>query len=161
PRSFFDKLNEWARSEMGAPGLGYIVFEADGGKGPIAKFVPADMQNKIMAKAGIKAGDALFFAADKPADAAKPAGAARTRIGEELGLVAKDRFEFCWIVGFPMYEWNEEEKKVDFSHNPFSMPNMEVAEFLKLDPNDRDKLLSIKAIQYDIVCNGVELSSGA
>ena len=103
----------------------------------------------------------VFFAADKPAAAAKLAGAARTKIGEELGLIAKDRFELCWIVDFPMYEWSEEEKKIDFSHNPFSMPNMEVAEFLKLDPNDRDTLLGIKAIQYDIVCNGVELSSGA
>jgi len=161
PRSWFDKLNEWARGEMGAAGLGYIVFEADGGKGPIAKFIPADVQNRIAAKAGIKAGDAVFFAADKPAGAARLAGAARTRIGEELGLVQKDRFEFCWIVDFPMYEWNEEEKKIDFSHNPFSMPNYPIDEFLALDPADRDKILAIKAIQYDIVCNGVELSSGA
>jgi aspartyl-tRNA synthetase len=161
PRSFFDKLNEWARSDMGAPGLGYIVYEADGGKGPIAKFIPADVQQKIAAKAGIKAGDAVFFAADKPANAAKLAGAARTKIGEELGLLGKDRFEFCWIVDFPMYEWNEEEKKIDFSHNPFSMPNMAAEEFLKLDAKDRDKILALKAIQYDIVCNGVELSSGA
>jgi len=161
PRSFFDKLNEWARADMGAPGLGYIVFEADGGKGPIAKFVPADVQQKIAAKAGIKAGDAVFFAADKPSSAAKLAGAARSKIGEELGLLGKDRFEFCWIVDFPMYEWNEEEKKIDFSHNPFSMPNLAAEEFLKLDAKDRDKILALKAIQYDIVCNGVELSSGA
>ncbi|HLL27781.1 MAG TPA: aspartate--tRNA ligase [Xanthobacteraceae bacterium] len=161
PRSFFDKLNEWARSDMGAPGLGYIVFEADGGKGPIAKFIPAEVQQKIATKAGIKAGDAVFFAADKPAAAAKLAGAARTKIGEELGLLQKDRFEFCWIVDFPMYEWNEEEKKIDFSHNPFSMPNMAAAEFLALDAKDQDRILALKAIQYDIVCNGVELSSGA
>jgi aspartyl-tRNA synthetase len=161
PRSFFDKLNDWARSDMGAPGLGYIVFEADGGKGPIAKFVPAEVQQKLVAKAGIKPGDALFFAADKPAAAAKLAGAARTRIGEELGLIKKDQFAFCWIVDFPMYEWNEEEKKIDFSHNPFSMPNFPVEEFLKLDPAEHEKILAIKAIQYDIVCNGVELSSGA
>jgi aspartyl-tRNA synthetase len=161
PRSWFDKLNEWARSDMGAPGLGYIVFEADGGKGPIAKFIPAGVQAKIMAKAGLKAGDVVFFAADKPAAAAKLAGAARTKIGEELGLIAKDRFELCWIVDFPMYEWNEEEKKIDFSHNPFSMPNQGVEEFLALDPADREKILSLKAIQYDIVCNGTELSSGA
>jgi aspartyl-tRNA synthetase len=161
PRSFFDKLNEWARADMGAPGLGYIVFDADGGRGPIAKFIPADVQERIAAKAGIKAGDAVFFAADKPAAAARLAGAARTRLGEELGLVAKDRFEFCWIVDFPMYEWNEEEKKIDFSHNPFSMPNLTPENFLALDPADRDKILAIKAIQYDIVCNGVELSSGA
>jgi aspartyl-tRNA synthetase len=161
PRSFFDKLNDWARQDMGAPGLGYIVFDADGGKGPIAKFIPADVQARIMEKAGVRAGDAVFFAADKPAAAAKLAGAVRSKIGEELGLIAKDRFEFCWIVDFPMYEWNEEEKKIDFSHNPFSMPNMAVDDFLALDPPDHEKILSIKAIQYDIVCNGVELSSGA
>ena len=161
PRSFFDKLNDWARQDMGAPGLGYIVFDADGGKGPIAKFIPPDVQATIRAKAGVGAGDAVFFAADKPAGAARLAGAARTRIGEELGLVAKDRFEFCWIVDFPMYEWNEEEKKIDFSHNPFSMPNMGMDEFLALDPSDRETILAIKAIQYDIVCNGIELSSGA
>jgi aspartyl-tRNA synthetase len=161
PRSFFDKLNDWARQDMGAPGLGYIVFDADGGKGPIAKFIPPDVQAKIMAKAGVGAGDVVFFAAGKPAAAARLAGAARTRIGEELGLIAKDRFEFCWIVDFPMYEWNEEEKKIDFSHNPFSMPNMALEEFLALDPSDRETILSIKAIQYDIVCNGIELSSGA
>jgi aspartyl-tRNA synthetase len=161
PRSWFDKLNDWARSEMGAGGLGYVVLEGDGGKGPIAKFIPADVQARIFAAAGTKAGDAVFFAADKPAGAARLAGAARSRIGEELGLIAKDRFELCWIVDFPMYEWNEDEKKIDFSHNPFSMPNMEAAEFLALDPHDRDRILGLKAIQYDIVCNGVELSSGA
>ena len=161
PRSFFDKLNDWARQDMGAGGLGYIVFDADEGKGPIAKFIPPDVQAKIRSKVGVGAGDAVFFAADNPAAAARLAGAARTRIGEDLGLVGKDRFEFCWIVDFPMYEWNEEEKKVDFSHNPFSMPNMAIEEFLALDPSDREKILSIKAIQYDIVCNGVELSSGA
>jgi len=161
PRSWFDKLVDWARQDMGAAGLGYIVFETDGGKGPIAKFIPADVQAAIMAKAGIGAGDAVFFAADQPAGAAKLAGAARSKIGQELGLIDRDRFEFCWIVDFPMYEWNEEEKKIDFSHNPFSMPNMAVEDFLALDPIDREKILSIKAIQYDIVCNGVELSSGA
>ncbi len=165
PRSFFDKLNDWARQDMAAPGLGYIVFETQGsaveGKGPIAKFVPADVQNRILAKSGAGAGDAVFFVADRPSAAAKLAGAARARIGDELGLVDRDRFEFCWIVDFPMYEWNEEEKKIDFSHNPFSMPNTAIDEFLALDPTDRDKILSIKAIQYDIVCNGTELSSGA
>jgi aspartyl-tRNA synthetase len=165
PRSWFDKLNDWARQEMGAPGLGYIVFEEKGdsleGKGPIAKFIPAEIQARLAAKAGIKAGDALFFAADKPAAAAKLAGAARTKIGEELGLIAKDQFNLCWIVDFPMYEWSEEEKKIDFSHNPFSMPNLDIDEFLALDPADNEKILGIKAFQYDIVCNGVELSSGA
>jgi aspartyl-tRNA synthetase len=167
PRSFFDKLIDWARADMGAAGLGYIVFEreeADGavvGKGPIAKFIPADVQATIMTKAGLKAGDAIFFAADQPAAAAKLASAARAKIAEEFGLVAKDRFEFCWIVDFPMYEWNQEENRIDFSHNPFSMPNMPADEFLALDPADRETILSIKAIQYDIVCNGTELSSGA
>jgi aspartyl-tRNA synthetase len=161
PRSWFDKLVEWARSEMGAAGLGYIVCEGDEGKGPIAKFVPSEIQQRIRAKAGIGSGDCVFFAADKPAGAAKLAGAARTRIGEELGLIDKQRFEFCWIVDFPMYEWNEEEKKIDFSHNPFSMPNLDVEEFLALDPADHETILGLKAIQYDIVCDGTELSSGA
>jgi aspartyl-tRNA synthetase len=161
PRSFFDKLIDWARSDLGAPGLGYIVFEADGGKGPIAKFVPPEVQAKLMAKSGIKPGDAVFFAADKPNSAVKVAGAVRTRIAEDFNLLDKDRFEFCWIVDFPMYEWNEEEKKIDFSHNPFSMPNMPPEEFLALDPADEDRILRLHAIQYDIVCNGVELSSGA
>jgi aspartyl-tRNA synthetase len=161
PRSFFDKLVDWARADMGAAGLGYIVFDAEGGKGPIAKFVPPDVQKRIAAKAGIAAGDAVFFAADKPSAAAKLAGAARSRLGAELGLVAKEEFAFCWVVDFPMYEWNEEEKKIDFSHNPFSMPNYPHDAFLALDPADHEKILGIKAIQYDIVCNGLELSSGA
>jgi aspartyl-tRNA synthetase len=166
PRSFFDKLNDWARQEMGAPGLGYIVFEKEAGavlgKGPIAKFIPAEVQARMVADAGLQAGDALFFAAaDRPDTAARLAGAARTRLGEELGLIDKHRFEFCWIVDFPMYEWNEEEKRIDFSHNPFSMPNMPAEEFLTLDAADREKILSLRAIQYDIVCNGIELSSGA
>ncbi len=91
----------------------------------------------------------------------KFAGPARTKVGEDLNLIQKGRFEFCWIVDFPMYEWNEEEKRIDFSHNPFSMPNMAAEEFLALDPADHETILSIRAIQYDIVCNGVELSSGA
>jgi aspartyl-tRNA synthetase len=165
PRSFFDKLNEWARLEMKASGLGYIVFEQDGpevvGKGPIAKFLPKDVQAILAGHANVAAGDALFFSAGNEADANKLAGAARLRLGEELGLTKKDRFEFCWIVDFPMYEWNEEEKKIDFSHNPFSMPNYPIEEFLNLDPFDAAKVLGIKAIQYDIVCNGIELSSGA
>ncbi|HEX2652169.1 MAG TPA: aspartate--tRNA ligase [Xanthobacteraceae bacterium] len=165
PRSFFDKLNDWARTEMGAPGLGYIIFENENGvltgKGPIAKFVPPDIQARLVAASSVKAGDALFFAADKPAAAAKLAGAARVKIGDELGLGDKNQFAFCWIVDFPMYEWNEEEKKIDFSHNPFSMPNYPHDDFLALDPADAEKILAIKAIQYDIVCNGIELSSGA
>jgi aspartyl-tRNA synthetase len=158
PRSFFDKLNDWARSE-GAPGLGYVIFEEEGGalagKGPIAKFIPAEAQAAIAAKAGVKAGDAVFFSAGEETAAARLAGMARLRIGDELGLSKKDVFEFCWIVDFPMYEWNEDEKKVDFSHNPFSMPQGGMEALESQDP------LTILAYQYDIVCNGVELSSGA
>jgi aspartyl-tRNA synthetase len=164
PRSFFDKLNDWARSE-GAPGLGYVVFEEEAGalvgKGPIAKFIPAEALAAIATKAGVKAGDAVFFSAGAETPAAKLAGAARIRIGSELGLSKTDVFEFCWIVDFPMYEWSEEEKRIDFSHNPFSMPNYDHEKFLALDPNDRDTIEKITAFQYDIVCNGVELSSGA
>ncbi|MBG0794152.1 aspartate--tRNA ligase [Methylocystis sp. H62] len=158
PRSFFDKLNDWARSE-GAPGLGYVIFEEESGalagKGPIAKFIPAEAQAAIAAKAGVKAGDAVFFSAGEETAAARLAGMARVRIGDELGLSKKDVFEFCWIVDFPMYEWNEDEKKVDFSHNPFSMPQGGMEALENQDP------LTILAYQYDIVCNGVELSSGA
>ncbi len=158
PRSFFDKLNEWARSE-GAPGLGYVVFDdEDGalvGRGPIAKFIPGVALELMAKKAGVKAGDALFFSAGEEFAAAKLAGAARLRVGTELGLSKTDVFEFCWIVDFPMYEWNEDEKKVDFSHNPFSMPQGGMEALEESDP------LTILAFQYDIVCNGVELSSGA
>jgi aspartyl-tRNA synthetase len=165
PRSFFDKMNEWARGE-GAPGLGYIVFEEEGcklvGKGPIAKFVPDAAQAVLAAKAGLKAGDALFFSADAKVErAAALAGLARTRLGRDLGLLSKNEFRFCWVVDFPMYEWNEEEKKIDFSHNPFSMPQFEIEKFLALKNDDKDTILGLKAFQYDIVCNGVELSSGA
>jgi aspartyl-tRNA synthetase len=164
PRSFFDKLNDWARGE-GAPGLGYVVFEAGvdalTGKGPIAKFLPAEVQQAIAAKAGIGAGDAVFFVCDQAAKAAKLAGAARLKIGNELDLSKKDVFAFCWIVDFPMYEWNDEDKKIDFSHNPFSMPNFPHDDFVALNLADAETILAIKAFQYDIVCNGIELSSGA
>ena len=158
PRSFFDKLNDWARSE-GAPGLGYVIFEEEGGalagKGPIAKFIPAAAQASIATKAGVKAGDAVFFSAGEETSAAKLAGAARIRIGTELELSKTDVFEFCWIVDFPMYEYNEEDKKIDFSHNPFSMPQGGLEALESKNP------LDLLAYQYDIVCNGVELSSGA
>jgi aspartyl-tRNA synthetase len=164
PRSFFDRLNDWAKGE-GAAGLGHIVFESESslltGKGPIAKFLPPSVQAAIAQKAGVSAGDAVFFACDEENKAAKLAGSARLRIGNELGLSKKDGFEFCWIVDFPMYEWNEEESKIDFSHNPFSMPNYDHHAFLAIDPTDAKTILGIKAFQYDIVCNGVELSSGA
>jgi aspartyl-tRNA synthetase len=164
PRSFFDKLNEWARSE-GAPGLGYVVFEEDGGqltgKGPIAKFIPAAAQALIAEKAGLKAGDAVFFSAGPEDKAASLAGKARNRIGDELGLSDKDQFAFCWITDFPQYEWNEDEKKIDFSHNPFSMADMDHDAFMALDPADKEKILRITALQYDMVCNGYEIASGS
>ena len=161
-RAFCDRMNSWAQGE-GQPGLGYIFWREgeEGGAGPLAKNIGPERTKQIADQMKLGVGDACFFVAGKPKDFVKFAGPARTKVGEELGLIAKDRFDFCWIVDFPMYEWNEEEKKIDFSHNPFSMPNMAVEEFLALDPKDNDKLLSIKAIQYDIVCNGTELSSGA
>jgi aspartyl-tRNA synthetase len=131
------------------------------GQGPVANNIGPQRTEEIRVQLQLNAADACFFVAGKPRDFVKFAGLARAKVGEELGLVAKDRFDFCWIVDFPMYEWNEEEKKVDFSHNPFSMPNASVEEFLALDAKDTEKILSLKAIQYDIVCNGVELSSGA
>ena len=165
PRKFFDDMNEWARAEFKAAGLGYVILEEEGGvlsgKGPIAKFIPAPILARIASKANAKAGDAVFFAANKALDAAKLAGAARTRIGRELGLIEEGAFKFCWVVDFPMYEWSEEDKKIDFSHNPFSMPNFDHEAFLKLDKDDRETILDITAFQYDIVCNGIELSSGA
>ena len=155
PRSFFDKMNAWAQGE-GAPGLGYIVFEGETAKGPIAKFLDADRLAKLKQLAGVGAGDAVFFVADKkPLAAAKLAGAARRKLGEELELIPAGEFRFCWIVDFPMYELDEDTGKIDFSHNPFSMPQGGLEALTTKDP------LTIKAFQYDIVCNGVELSSGA
>ena len=154
PRSFFDKLNEWAR-EQGAGGLGYIVYDADGPKGPIARNLEADRAEAIRAACGLKAGDAVFFAAGKPDEAPKFSGAVRTKLGQDLGLIAGEKFEFCWITDFPMYELNEETGKIDFSHNPFSMPQGGLEALNSQDP------LTIKAFQYDIVCNGAELCSGA
>jgi aspartyl-tRNA synthetase len=154
PRGFFDKLNEWARAE-GAGGLGYIIFEADGAKGPIAKNLEPARAEAIRAVCGASAGDAVFFAAGKREDAQKFAGAVRTRIAGELGLIEQNAFRFCWITDFPMYERNEETGLIDFSHNPFSMPQGGMESLMTMDP------LQIKAFQYDIVCNGIELSSGA
>jgi len=162
PRSFFDRIDGWAKSEMGAAGLGYIVLEGEGGKGPIAKFLPPEALAAVAAKCGLKPGDAVFFSADAKTDrAAQLAGFARTRIGRDLGLIDDKQFRFCWIVDFPMYEWNEDEKRIDFSHNPFSMPQYARDGFLALDKADKDTILGLKAYQYDIVCNGIELSSGA
>jgi aspartyl-tRNA synthetase len=153
-RSFFDGMNEWARSE-GFAGLGYINMKAGEPGGPIAKNLGPEATAKLIAALGLGPDDGVFFAAGKEAEAARLAGAARTRIGEELGLIEENAFRFCWIVDFPMYEYDEEAKKVDFSHNPFSMPQGELEALESKDP------LDILAWQYDIVCNGVELSSGA
>jgi aspartyl-tRNA synthetase len=130
--------------------------------GPVAKNLGPERTEKLREQLNLLPGDAVFFVAgDNPQGFYKFAGAARTKVGEDLNLIDKDRFALCWIVDFPMYEWNEEEKKIDFSHNPFSMPNLPAEEFLALDAADKDRILALKAIQYDIVCNGVELSSGA
>ncbi|MBS1083128.1 aspartate--tRNA ligase [Gluconobacter kondonii] len=154
PRGFFDKLNTWAR-ESGAGGLGYIIFEAEGGKGPIAKNLEAERVESIREACGLKAGDAVFFAAGKGDEVAKFSGVVRTKVATELDLIEKNAFRFCWVVDFPMFELNEETGKVDFSHNPFSMPQGGLDALNTQDP------LTINAYQYDIVCNGVELSSGA
>jgi aspartyl-tRNA synthetase len=154
PRSFFDKLNDWARSE-GAGGLGYIIYDNDGSKGPIARNLEPARAEAIQIACGLRPGDAVFFAAGKPDKASKFAGLVRTRLGEELQLIETRAFRFCWITDFPMYELNEETGQIDFSHNPFSMPQGGMQALNTQDP------LTIKALQYDIVCNGVELSSGA
>jgi aspartyl-tRNA synthetase len=154
PRSWFDGLNAWAREE-GAGGLGYITFANGEAKGPIAKNLEADRIAAIKAAVGVSDGDAVFFACDKPLAAAKFAGKVRTKVCADLGLLDENQFKFCWIVDFPMYELNEETGKIEFSHNPFSMPQGEMDALLNQDP------LTIKAYQYDIVCNGIELSSGA
>jgi aspartyl-tRNA synthetase len=187
-RAFCDRMEDWAKGE-GQPGLAYIFYRPSGatgetfgpvpsqgseridfgpreiveGAGPVARNLGAEHTERLRKRLNLNTGDAVFFVAGKVTDPnfSRFAGLARNKVGNELGLVNKDRFELCWIVDFPMYGWNEEEKKIDFSHNPFSMPNMAPEEFVRLDPADKEKVLSIKAIQYDIVCNGIELSSGA
>jgi aspartyl-tRNA synthetase len=155
-RAFCDRMNSFAQSQ-GQPGLGYVFWREgeEGGAGPIAKNIGPERTDAIRTQLGLGVGDACFFVAGRPEKFYKFAGEARNKVGEELNLTAKDRFEFCWIVDFPMYEWNEEDKKVDFSHNPFSMPQGGLEALETKDP------LDILAYQYDIVCNGVELSSGA
>jgi len=170
PRSSFqDRLDAWAKTEMGAGGLGYITLESgpsglrtlgfpEGpliGRGPIANNLTPDEVAKIAELAEVRGGDVVFFAAGPKAETEKLAGAARTRVGQELGLIEEGAFSFCWIVDFPMYELDEETGKIGFSHNPFSMPQGELEALERQDP------LAILAYQYDIVCNGVELSSGA
>jgi len=153
-RKFFDDMNSWAQSE-GFAGLGYATRKGGEFGGPIAKNHGEEGMAKLAEALGLGPDDGVFFAAGKESQAAKLAGLARTRVGEELGLVDPKRFEFCWIVDFPMFEYDEDAKKVDFSHNPFSMPQGELEALETKSP------LDILAYQYDIVCNGVELSSGA
>jgi aspartyl-tRNA synthetase len=153
-RKFFDEMNDWARGE-GFAGLGYATRKGGEWGGPIAKNHGSEGMDAIAAAMGLGPDDGLFFAAGKEGEAAKLAGAARTRVAQQLGLIDEKRFEFCWIVDFPMFEYDEDAKKVDFSHNPFSMPQGELEALETKDP------LDILAWQYDIVCNGVELSSGA
>jgi aspartyl-tRNA synthetase len=154
PRSFFDKLQQWAR-EQGAPGLGYVTLAEGGARGPLARFLDGGRLGRLVAATGCRDGDACFFVCDAKPAAERLAGRARLRLGEELGLVEPGAFRFCWVTDFPMYELNEDTKKIEFSHNPFSMPQGGLEALEKADP------LTIKAFQYDIVCNGVELSSGA
>ena len=159
PRSFFDKLNSWAQGE-GAPGLGYVLFEGGEGKGPIAKFIPAAAQDAIRETAGCEDGDAIFFICNQEGPAAKFAGAARDAICDALpegheAAREKGVYKFAWIVDFPMYEFDESQQKIDFSHNPFSMPQGGMKDLEEKDP------LDVYAFQYDCVCNGYELASGA
>ena len=153
-RKFFDDMNEWARSE-GHAGLGYVTRKGGEFGGPIAKNHGEEGMRALYEAIGLGTDDGCFFAAGKEDQAAKLAGAARTRTGEQLDLIEKDAFRFCWIIDFPFYEWSEEDKKVDFAHNPFSMPQGGLEALEKQDP------LTIKAYQYDMVCNGYELASGS
>ncbi len=155
-RAFCDRMNSWAQSQ-GQPGLGYVFWRdgEEGAAGPIAKNIGPERTEAIRTQMGLGVGDACFFVAGQPSKFYRFAGDARVKVGEDLNLAAKDRFEFCWIVDFPMFEWNDDEKKVDFSHNPFSMPQGGLEALESQDP------LTINAFQYDIVCNGIELSSGA
>jgi aspartyl-tRNA synthetase len=153
-RKFFDDMNEWAREE-GFAGLGYATRKGGEWGGPIAKNHGSGGMDKLADEMGLGPDDGIFFAAGKEEEAARLAGAARTRVAEQLDLIEKGAFRFCWIVDFPMYEYNDEQKKIDFSHNPFSMPQGGMEALESKDP------LEILAWQYDIVCNGVELSSGA
>jgi aspartyl-tRNA synthetase len=157
-RAFCDRMNAWAQSQ-GQPGLGYIFWRKEGekleGAGPLAKNIGEERTDAIRTQLGLDDGDACFFVAGDPSKFYKFAGEARTRAGEELNLVDRDRFEFCWIVDFPFYEWLEDEKKIDFAHNPFSMPQGGLEALNSEDP------LSLKAYQYDMVCNGFEIASGS
>jgi aspartyl-tRNA synthetase len=162
-RAFCDRMNAWAQGE-GQPGLGYIMWrdeEGPAGAGPIAKNIGAERGTAIFKQLGLKIGDAAFFVAGNPANFYKFAGLARDKVGTELKLVDEGRFAFAWIVDFPFYEWNEEDKKIDFSHNPFSMPKGGREALEKAQAEGKDALLALKANQYDLVCNGYELASGS
>jgi len=160
PRSFFDKTIAFAQS-LGAAGLAYITFAADGTpKSPIARFLTPEKLELLKKTTNIANGDSVFFASGDALTASKLAGQVRQYLGTELGLIEKDCYKFCWVVDFPYYEWDEEEKKIIFSHNPFSMPQGGMDALIAAG-NDKEKLLSLYAYQYDIVCNGTELSSGA
>jgi aspartyl-tRNA synthetase len=154
-RTFCDRMNSWAQGE-GQPGLGYVFWREGetGGAGPIANNIGPERTEAIRSQLGLKEGDAAFFAAGDPDKFVKFAGAARTKVGQDLNLIDENRYELAWIVDFPMFEWNEDEKKVDFSHNPFSMPQGGYEALQNQDP------LTIKAFQYDIACNGFEIASG-
>ena len=153
-RAFCDKMNAWAIKE-GQPGLGYIFYKEGMGSGPIAKNIGEDKTRIIREKFNLSDSDSIFFICGVPKNFIQFASSARDKIGQDLNLIKDDSFEFCWIVDFPMYEWDESNKKIDFSHNPFSMPQGGLESLENMDP------LDIKAFQYDIVCNGIELSSGA
>ena len=158
PRSFFEDFNNWAQEE-GAKGLGYIILEKNKdkvlGKGPIAKFFSEKAIYDLVKICNLKSTDAVFFSCDKQNNAEKISGLARQKLGQQLNLINDKKFEFCWVIDFPMYKYDEEKKKIDFSHNPFSMPQINLKDFEKSNP------LSILAYQYDLVCNGFEISSGA
>jgi aspartyl-tRNA synthetase len=153
-RAICDRMNSWAQ-DQGAPGLGYMIFAEGEARGPIASRLPAEKIAEIKAATGMGDGDAVFFSAGKEGDAAKLAGQARVKLGNDLGLIEKDVYRLCWIVDFPMYELDEKTGKIEFSHNPFSMPQGGMEALESQDP------LDILAYQYDVVCNGIELSSGA
>ena len=158
PRSFFDGYNNWAKEE-GAKGLGYILLEKNNGKligkGPIGKFFSEKAINELIKNCKLKEKDSIFFSSDKIKEAERISCMARQKLGKELNLIDNKKFEFCWITDYPMYQYDENEKKIDFSHNPFSMPQVDIKDFDKIDP------LSVLAYQYDLVCNGYEISSGA
>jgi aspartyl-tRNA synthetase len=159
-RGFYDKMIAFAQAELKAKGLAYIIIDENGeGKGPIAKFLNQEKFNKLKEICGLNPEDSVFFTCDTESIAAKNAGKVRDKLGQELNLIAENEFRFCWIVDYPFYEWNEEEKKLDFCHNPFSMPQGGIDAIANAKTVE-DKL-AVKAFQYDIICNGIELSSGA